>query len=62
MFFWSTLLGNIPVVLMFFFLAGIGFQYSRLTGWILPLAFVALFSVPIMIRLNRKLNRNSHLS
>jgi uncharacterized membrane protein YdjX (TVP38/TMEM64 family) len=55
MFFWSTLIGNVPVVLAFFFLAGLGFQHSPLVGWALPLAFVGLVSIPVTLRLRRKI-------
>jgi uncharacterized membrane protein YdjX (TVP38/TMEM64 family) len=55
MFFWSTLIGNIPVVFVFFFLAGVGFQFNSLIGWILPLAFIGVFSLPVFLRLRRKM-------
>jgi len=55
MFFWSTLLGNIPIVLAFFYLAGLGFQTSWVLGWAAPLALLGLVSVPVSLRLRRQL-------
>jgi uncharacterized membrane protein YdjX (TVP38/TMEM64 family) len=54
-FFWSTLAGNLPIVFVFFFLAGKGFQQSLYAGWILPLAFLGIVSLPVTLYLRRKI-------
>lgn len=55
MFFWTTLIGNIPVVLVFFFLAGVGFEQNALAGWLLPIVFLMIFSLPVALHLRRKI-------
>lgn len=59
MFFWTTLIGNVPITVVFFYLAGIGFKYGSVTGWILPLSFLALFSIPVTLRLRQKVTHRS---
>lgn len=39
-FFWSTLLGNLPVMLGFFLLAGIGIEINGILAWVLPGIFL----------------------
>lgn len=57
MFFWSTLIGNIPVVFSFFVVAGVGFHYGNVIGWLLPLIFIGFFSIPVAFRLKKRLEK-----
>jgi uncharacterized membrane protein YdjX (TVP38/TMEM64 family) len=57
-FFWSTLIGSFPGVFLFFLLSGVGFKIGTIWGWLVPLALLAAFSLPVIFRLKQKIKRS----
>jgi len=45
LFFWSTLIGNVPFILTFFVLAGVGSSFGPWATWVMPLSFVGVVTV-----------------